>query len=753
MLDYSLKGTYQDDTGYEWDYYRDDQLGSNPDPNQFYIIPRPQYALNTDGLPIIQIQTYKTDDATDGAGFCRLEVILSVPEKIEEEIATEILKDATKFPDVKKPLFTSLALNPGSSATATFQCGSNPISFTVESSEFGSNAAVFLMSLNKTQLATLKSILSTKGGGIDISYKLSVPARLHSVTALLTFNAAIAYKYQVTEAKYNSWGDKVSPRTAKGLLTDSESSNVKLTWGINNPPDTLIKSVTDWANNTLADLVTAEVEKVLAVQKITSRHSFKINEVQSFKSTFSENSVVSWIIYPESVLPSLADLDLEISEFESTVDTRQQQMIVSTNIPFKNSPTSNIQEILTNAGITESLVKSLSITVSYPTLPEGDSEYTFTKNGNKTFLSKYDVDQGPVWNLKYLVNYENKNIPAISGSIQNISENQVYIKLQEIGILVVQFDASQAFNSEFTPPDSIDINFSYINPLDESSKPIAQKITINKDDQNYVKSVTSLQPLPITSSYNFQLTYVYQGISYQATLVQNQTSFRQIIPAVNEVQQTPLIFYVPAPNIKDDHILNIAAKVWYDKTSKLPNGITTQPTQEDPAEYIIQFSTLKNGDIYGTKTFDGIQLAGSPMLYSAAITSTKGQIDIPPQKLSQELSSLFIGNTQRYYTLEISAFLIDWKSASYEVVQVLSTIYVKSNNKIVNTYPSGNSGTQWNKNEHSSKYRTISYQLGENVSYDLEIQYWERGKPAIIKLKKNLTIPIYAIPNDPGDAE
>lgn len=752
MLDYSLKGTYQDESGYQWDYYRDDRLGPDPDPNQFYIIPRPQYALDANGDPIIQIHTYKTDDASNGSGFCRVETILSVPANIQRNISAAILKNTSKFPGVKKPIFASLSLNPGSTATAIFQSEQSPLAFTVNASDFGSNAAVFLMTLNKTQIASLKSILSTKGGGLDITYKLSVPARLHSVTAVLTFNAAIAYKYQVTEAKYNSWGDKVSPRTAKGLLTDSESSHVKLTWGISDPPSSLVKSVTDWANDTLADLVTAEVKKVLAVQKITSKHTFTINEVQSFKSTFSENSVVNWLIYPKSVLPSFTDLGLEISKFESTIDTRQQQMIVSTNVPFNESSAPHLEQILSGSGISkQSLVKSISVTVHYPTLAEGASQFTFTKNESKTFLSKYDENQGPVWKLDYQVDYLDTSIPSISGSIENIDDNQEYIKLQEIGILVVQFDASQAFNSEFTQPDKIEVNFSYINPLEKSSKPVAQVISFSKSDKSFLKSVSSLQPLPVTSSYNYQLTYIYQGVNYQAPLVQNQTDFHQIIHPVNRVQQTPLIFYVPAPDTKGDYILNIAAKVWYEKSAKLPKGITTQPTQDDPAEYIIAFSTLKNGDVYGTKTFDGVQLASSPMLYSAAITSTKGQIEIPPQKLSQELPSIFVGNTQRYYTLEISAFLIDWKTASYAVVQVLSTITVKSNGKIVNTYSSGDTGTQWNKNEHSKKYHTISYQDGQEVTYDLEIQYWERGKAAIVKNKKNLSTPLYAIPNDPND--
>ena len=40
MLDFSRHGTFQDGTGYDWDYFGDDQ-----DAQAFYIVPRPQFAM------------------------------------------------------------------------------------------------------------------------------------------------------------------------------------------------------------------------------------------------------------------------------------------------------------------------------------------------------------------------------------------------------------------------------------------------------------------------------------------------------------------------------------------------------------------------------------------------------------------------------------------------------------------------------------------------------------------------------------
>src|SRR6185312_7002856 len=85
MLNITLKGTYQDATGYQWDYYGDDVNN-----NVFYVIPRPQFVVNDQGQPSFQIIRYATNDQSNGSGYWRFDVELSVPATVLSAIKAQI---------------------------------------------------------------------------------------------------------------------------------------------------------------------------------------------------------------------------------------------------------------------------------------------------------------------------------------------------------------------------------------------------------------------------------------------------------------------------------------------------------------------------------------------------------------------------------------------------------------------------------------------------------------------------------------
>src|SRR4029079_19713557 len=104
------------------------------------------------------------------------------------------------------------------------------------------------------------------------------PAYLRTVRAVLTFDSTVAYQYQVTKPQHHTWG-KDRPGSTSSLLTESQSSTVTVTWGETNPPPSLETAVADWANTTLATLVSNEVNQELALEGMTSSDSFDISEV------------------------------------------------------------------------------------------------------------------------------------------------------------------------------------------------------------------------------------------------------------------------------------------------------------------------------------------------------------------------------------------------------------------------------------------------------------------------------------------
>ncbi len=729
MLNFALKGTFQDKSGYEWDYYRDDQLDPNPDPNAFYIIPRPQFVMNNN-LPSIGITTYQTSGTDNGSGVCRFDVELSVPGDIEDQISQAIMGNATKFPGVTKPNFISLALNPGNQAGFSLMINGSNTTFMCQASNYGSNVASFLIQLSKTQLQAMNAALVNQGGAFDLLYYLSVPARLQGVSAILTFDSAVAYQYQVTQPTYDSWGDQTSPGSVHSMLQESASSSVNITWGIENPPQTLVKDVTAWANSTLADLVSAEVEQAIKLQGIQSGESFNINEVSSFTNTYAENMVVNWLIQPTATLPSFPNLGLNIIDFTQTVNTQQQVMTVATNIPFAADNDKLARGTGPGGVSSPALIKSVDITVYYPTIPTGQTTFKLTANGSKTVTAGYDTTQGADWAISYVVNYEQNpsqpTIPSVGDKVTSIERNTYTLQVQECGILTVEFDASQAFSSEGLKPIEVDVNFSYV--TDQGVNPINQVLKFFPT--NTKQTITSLQAFPINKGYNYQVTYVFPGsVTYAAPLVQNKTGFQQIIQAADAMHSVNLIVFESANQATNDPLLEVTVNMWYDGTVNTPSNFAgTLPTKASPAVFTLTPNPDGKGNLIARDVFVGLATADQPLMYAATIDSGTGEVDIAAQPIENTQPSIMVTATQRYFTVEISPAAIAWGTAAFCSVEVLITPTVAQG-----TASSGN-GTlpqqafTWNKGELGSKYVTLAIQNGNVVSYNCEVNYITPGK-------------------------
>ena len=757
MLNFAFKGTYQDPTGYNWDFYSDDHLDPNPDPNAFYIIPKPTLVMDSVGNPSFQILNYTTDGSNNGSGYLRFDVELTVPQSIMAGVTAAILADPVKFPNVTTPVFLTLALNEASTASFNIDAAGVTTTYTANASGFGGNVASFLLNLTKIQLDTVSAAFNQTGGAIAITYYLSVPARLQGVSAVLTFDSSIAYQYQVTQATYNEWGDQSNPASVTTLLNESASSNVIITWGMANPPAELVTSVTNWANQTLAGLVTAEVQKVIELQGLQSDNSFNINEVSSFTANFSENMVIDWLIQPTATIPSFPDMKLQLSNFTVNVNEQQQQMLVSTNLPFAGDSTVSpnmVPEVSTTGGVKQAYVKSVVVTVHYPTLTEADSSYTFTSNARKAFIADYDLTNGPEWSLQYQVNYVDPNMPTVSGTISSITSANYILKMEEAGILTVVFDATQAFSGEGTLPTEVDINFSYINGMEPESNKIQQKLKILAKDTSFLATISSLQAMPISTTYNYSVNYIFPGgIVYSAPLVQNQNGFLQIINAANVVHPVNIMVYVSPADATANPVFDATVNMWYAQPLTIPPGFSSnQPTKQAPAAFNITLNTLSTGGLMGKASFDGLLSGDQPLMYSASMDTANGPININAQQIENTQASIMVSPTQEYFTLEVSPASINWQSAKYLSVVVLITMTVAQGTAptVAGIGIKQQQSLTWNTGEEGANYITIPIQTGNVVSYATEVRYVTPGSADVVKNTVNQSDVVFEIPAIPG---
>jgi hypothetical protein len=706
MLNFMLQGTYQDSEQYTWTFYGDDE-----DDDVFYIVPRPQFVSDAHGEPQISLVQYKTDSPlTNHAGYCQATVELAVPQPIIDIIQQKV---PSVFPKAKQPRYQALSTNPGAMAYFDFSDGTGTTTFAASASSYGGNVATFVLHLAPVPMQSLIATLSTSGVSYPVTYRISVPASLQAFSAVLTFDSQIAFQYQITGPRYNSWGEQTSPGFVTKTLQESGASNVKLTWGISHPSQQQQQAVAEWANNTLATLVEAEVKQAISIENQSSWESFQINSVGSFKNTFSENQVIDWIIMPQVTLPALGK---NIGKFLDTVDRRRQVMTVSTQLPFLGQGGSPGV-----SGFTPAKIKSVTVTVKYPTLDEKDATFTFQQGGSHTFACDYSELQGPKWTLEYAVDFAGGT--PFTATVTDIDTASYSIQPAQVGFLAVKFDATDAYAANpLLTLESIDVKLAFM-----ATEPTAQPFT-QTHELTKAKPVTIFHsPLayPINEPYNFTVTYNYLNQpAYSAPTVRGQTGFYQKIGPAAGVNETG-IWLVFKQSISDP-ILSAEVKLWYDALLKIP-GMSNQPTAQAPQSFTLTPQPLALFDV-AYETFLGYPLGHAPLIYSASLTTVAGQVEINEQPVENDAPAILVSPTQRYFTVTISPAAIDWSAVAFNrvVVEIALT-----------AIGSGGTSTQlnvqrsftWHKGETDPSYVTYAYDIKDpdgpapTLTYTWSAQY------------------------------
>jgi hypothetical protein len=674
MLNYNAKGSYTDGQGVSWVYYQDDVNS-----NVFYIIPAPTWVLDASGNPEIKLVEYSTDQ-NSGSGYVVFDTQLSVPNNVVNGVLNAI---PAQFPQAAKPYqINPLDYNAGCTAQFTLDVNGTATDYLAHASEFGSNIASFRADLDKDGMATIKGLLTTAGGSLEVMYNLNVPARLNAVTATLSFDSAIAYQYQVTHAQHHAYGGD-TPRMVQKLLNESNSSMVKLAWGIQNPPSDLVASVTDWANATIAAQVSAEVNTALSLLSEESYDSFNINEVSSFKSVYSSDQVVNWKLYPKASLPTISNL----APFSSVVNERQQVMTISAHVPFKGASVSNSNVPKVDGKPLE--VLSLTAKVTYPGLSEANSTYVFTKNESHTFTAPYSTSQGDSYDVTWTAVYVDGSQAPITGSATNVSEATYVISLPAVGILNITFEARQAFaalnpgsgSTNLPAVTSVDIDFHFADPAGSGSA-IHQKQTVKAplSAQAASRGVPSITQVVFTSytahnvvtgtAYSYVVTYHFaNGPDFISPEIAS-TSYFETIPPPPAPHPVQIIVFAAGNSDPQNTPVDVNVNVWFE-TGQLIPGSGPQPSTNNPTNFDLTPATIgSSGSLFAHDTFEGYLNGTIPLMYNATITTETQQVSIPPTRLNNLQPTILVNATARYTTIIVSMDEVDWSTNGYDRITI-----------------------------------------------------------------------------------
>ena len=665
-----------------------------------------------------------------------MDVQLGVPDDVKAAIAQQIVQRG----GAAGPTFDALPENPGGVATILIPGQARQQLLSAGVANFGSDVVDLMLELSKEQLDSLVAAFTTKGGGYEIEYTLSVPARLPAVDATLHFDSTIAFQYQVTQPSYNDWGDETSPGSVQKLLNESAASSVVLNWGTP-PSDELRQTVATWANLTLASQVKAEVEETIRMQGLSSGESFSISEVSSFTSEYHSNEVIDWILVPTRTLPSFTDLGLDIAQFTTTVNEQQQVMQVCVDVPFTGQSSN---------GADGAAVEAVTVTVSYPGLSEADGTATFHQSGTATFTAPYDLGQGRTWSLEYTATYAGSQV---TGWIEDIEQGLYTLALPQVGILRVKFDARNAFASGVEPmPKALDIMATYPD-FDGQGAPYQRTFTLTSAQPTYLLESTS--PMPLTRGIDFQVLYQYPGsTTFLAPTQADQTAALQVIPAAAALREVGLLILIPADT--SPGVIEADVQVYYAGELQAIPGASAghMPISGSPARFTLTPQSDSRGIAIGKATFIGVVNSDQPLVYSASITTDDGnQVDIDEQLLDSTIATVLVSPTERYFTLQVVPTAIDWEKAEFTSVQVLvdATIGTKVQPQQTVTWTkdakaAGNTDT-------STRYLTWPTQEGQDVSYEWHAEYVITGSGTKVTTPVSAKDTILDVPaNPPADA-
>ncbi|MEH6517818.1 MAG: hypothetical protein V7742_14125 [Halioglobus sp.] len=688
MLNYEMKGSFTDSQNFTWVYYQDDVNLSI-----FYVLPCPDWVVDSTGKPDVKLVVYQTDDAINGSGYALLSLQLAVPPEVVAGVQAQI---AVQFPSAAKPYqLNPIDYNPGCVAEFSLTVKGTTRNFSAPASEFGSNVTCFRIDLDKDGIDTLTQVLSTAGGGLEVTYAINVPARLNAVTATLSFDSSIAYQYQVQHAQEHTYAAD-TPRIVNKLLQESASSKVDLKWSVDNPSTELQQAVSGWANATIATQVTAEAQKVMSVLNQSSYDSFNVSDISSFTSAYESDQVIQWKLYPKAALPIVADITDHIAK----VDQRQQVMTVSVNLPFKGSKVRGANVPIVDAK--EVLIKKITVKVSYPGLNEANSTHVFSANGSATFTAPYNEAQGDKYSLSWTADYAGGAQAPVSGQAADVTEGNYFVELADVGILQITFDARDAFaplkaGSGQSPADavtSIDIDFHFASP-DGGGDLIHQKKTLKQpirkpgkhskrgNTQAFFTSYVAHNVITGTS-YSFVTTYHFAHGPDWVGPAMTSSSYHENIPTPPAPHPVGLVIVAPEVNSStgdsSNQVIEAQVNVWFKTDESIP-GVGPQPTENNPTSFTLTPSSKGGGPSFARDTFYGFLNGDVPLVYSASITTMMNQINIQPTLIQNKQPTILVNPEMRYTTLTILMSEVDWSTNTYDQITLAVTGFSKVNGK------------------------------------------------------------------------
>ncbi|HEX8254018.1 MAG TPA: hypothetical protein VF846_12800 [Thermoanaerobaculia bacterium] len=602
--------------------------GDFDDPNMYYIVPQPQFALREQQgmlVPQFSLTEYKTTGGTEGT--CAFTVELAIPADAKQA-AERNLPPGAQFGQ-----FRWLQAE----AFLRFSMGGREVVLNSAPSLYGNNEATFVVQLNDQQEVNTFRDAFKPGSGIGptqfhIQYQVLVLSKLPAVNVRVTYDSVIAVDYQKQiEVSKNVWGQETSRRASiQENLRKSDAGDVTISWSMPDPDAETQQRVYDWAWVTLENLVSTAMDDAMRTVGERNFDQFSLTSTASFARTYNENQVIEWAITPGDFLPNFTP---EIWALVYRVVENRRLVVNFT-----------ILDSLEAAGI-----QSVSLTMHYPTAETGNT-YLFKPTGPSSWTADYDGTNpfDPAYWYEYTVTFNDGTDPFHEARIDSTA-TQVVLPVADLGIQTAAFIGS---NIDFGKTvDFVLIDFFFARPDGENTVEQVRMI----DNINAIE-IVSRTHLRSANNYSYQLTYVMKNGARYVVAPRSvfQPQNRQRVTIVSPFVERQANVYISNPTAADPKIFAVDMVGRYadplNDFSGLENGWNFEPDLGKiftSADDKWKFAAVDN-------------VTGSFIEYNGTIFYEDGStIDITDLVISRT-PSLILNATLLPFTVEIDPRNVAW---------------------------------------------------------------------------------------------
>lgn len=601
--------------------------GDFDNPNMFYIVPQPQFALREQQgklVPLFSLTEYQVTGGTEGT--CAFTVELAIPTDAKQAAERNLPPGSVfgQFNWVQAQAFLRFTMG-----------GKETVMNTVPSLH-GNNEATFVVQLkNQQEVNTFKDAFKP-GSGVGptqfrVDYQVLVLSKLPAVNVKVTYDSVIAVDYQKKiDISKNVWGQETSRRASiQENLRKSDAGKVQISWSIPDPDPEMQQRVYDWAWVTLEGLVSNAMAD--AVRTIGERQAdqFSLTSTASFQRTYSENQVIEWAITPGDFLTNFTQ---EIWDIVFRV-VENRRLVV--NFTILDS-------------LAAAKIQSVELTIHYPTAQTGNT-FRFLPNGPASWTANFDgtTPFDPAYWYEYIVTFDDGTPPFHQQRIDSVA-TQVSLPIADLGIQTASFIGS---NIDFVKAvDFVLIDFFFRRP--DGSNTVEQ---VKMTDNTTVITIPSRTHLRSANDYSYQLTYVMKNmaryvVAPRPVFAPQNRQLNTIVSPFVERQANVYISNPTAPTSKID-MIDVVGRYAdpLNEFSGLENGWNFAPEKD---------KLFSSSTRWAFSAVDNV--TGSFIKYNGTIFYADGStIDIKDLVISGT-PSLILNATLLPFTVEVDPRNVGW---------------------------------------------------------------------------------------------